>query len=313
MLTAGIIFLVIPFILDSVFGEGLTRASVTIFAQSNSISEIMVLLWQNSMAHIDPRFLLFGKADSIRHSIGTMGVFYPTTVLFILFGILRGLTSCISKHNQNTTFRFFWLFAIGWIVVGLAPAIIGMEVPHPNRALLSLPGFLLVAVLGIDQVARFVHQHSKSFRFFSSISVLFFVLLELAQLSVFLSRYFDSYAKESSPLFQDGYDEVFAEVWLYYDGIDTHSPIDQFVITSEYGQPYIYALMSRKVTTYEYHNGALINFLFPDVVQLSDLDRPNALVVAGEKSDLIDKTKASKVIYSKDGKPRFWIFDTNTL
>ena len=312
----GVIVLIIPFLLDSLFGEGLARASVTIFAQSKSFFETISLLVSNSISHISPSFLLFGKADSVRHSVGNMGVLYPTTLLFVSFGLAHGLYKIFSKHlgSVSKTKLVIWFFAVGWTISGLAPAIIGMEVPHPNRALLALPGFILLAILGVDCLA-YNYRKLKIQKICNSPTtlIIIIILVELLQPIVFLRQYFGSYTQKVSSEFQDGYTEMFAEVWSYYDGKDNRPATNQFVITSEYGQPYIYALLTRKISPYQYHNGALINFLFPDVVQLSDLDRPNALVVAGEKSDLIDRSKAVKIIYSKDGRPRFWIFDTTVL
>ncbi len=300
----GVIVLIVPFILDSIFGEGLARASVTIFAQSRSFIEIVTTTTKNILAHLHPNFLILGKADSIRHSIGSMGVLFPSTAILAAIGFLSGL-----KGKKI----FLWQFSLIWIISGLVPAIIGVEVPHPNRALLALPGFLLLAVLGLDQLTKTVFGLAKPNRKIQGLLLSFLIVVELLQSAVFLYQYFGTYAKQSSTYFQDGYTEMFTEVWSYYDGNNGKHSVDQIVITSEYGQPYIYALLTRKISTLQYHNGALINFLFPDVVQLSDLDRPNALVVAGEKSDLIDRTKATRVIYAKDGQPRFWLFDTNLL
>ncbi len=44
-------------------------------------------------------------------------------------------------------------------MAGLIPAALGEEVPHSNRALLALPGFLFLAVYGLDKlVAKFKKQ-----------------------------------------------------------------------------------------------------------------------------------------------------------
>lgn len=301
---SGIIVAIIPFILDSLLGEGLARASVTIFAQKLSFPDLITTLVQNILAHLNPKFLVMGQADSIRHSIGSMGVLFPSTVFLAIIGFISSL------RGRRT---FIWQLSLIWIVAGLVPAIIGVEVPHPNRALLALPGFILLALLGLDHLTKIIFSFVKPNRKIQIALICLLVVVEITQLSLFLHQYFGTYARQSSSSFQDGYTEMFAEVWSYYDGNNGKHSVDQIVITSEYGQPYIYALLTRKISTLQYHNGALINFLFPDVVQLSDLDRPNALVVAGEKSDLIDRTKAVKVIYSKDGQPRFWLFDTNLL
>lgn len=301
---SGIIVAIIPFILDSLLGEGLARASVTIFAQKLSFPDLITTLVQNILAHLNPKFLVMGQADSIRHSIGSMGVLFPSTVFLAIIGFISSL------RGRRT---FIWQLSLIWIVAGLVPAIIGVEVPHPNRALLALPGFILLALLGLDHLTKIIFSIVKPNRKIQKGLICLLVVVEITQLSLFLHQYFGTYARQSSSSFQDGYTEMFAEVWSYYDGNNGKHSVDQIVITSEYGQPYIYALLTRKISTFQYHNGALINFLFPDVVQLSDLDRPNALVVAGEKSDLIDRTKAIKVIYANDGQPRFWLFDTNLL
>lgn len=302
--SAGVLILIIPFLIDSLLGEGLTRANVTIFAHTQSLAYLPLLLIKNLLAHLSPSFLFLGKADSIRHSLGTVGVLFPTTAFLFALGL-------VARYKKN--YIFIWSFATIWVVAGLAPAIIGIEVPHPNRALLALPGFFLFALLGIDLITEYISKHTRQPAKYLKIFIASLVIINIIQTSYFLSQYFGVYAKQSSPYFQDGYREMFTEVWSYYDGKDGRHSVDQIVITSEYGQPYIYALLTRKISTFQYHNGALINFIFPDVVQLSDLDRPNALIVAGEKSDLVNRTQAFKVIYTKDGKPRFWLFDTDQL
>lgn len=306
--------LLTPFLYDSIRGEGLTRANVTIFAQSTSLVETGKIFVSNTLAQFSPNFLLFAKADSIRHSTGTAGVLTYVVVLLALLGLLSNLPA-ISKKQPVTdkAARFIFVLAIGWIVSGTLPAVIGLEVPHPNRALLALPGYLLLATIGSKVLWTQLQTLPKVFRSRSTIVLLAaLTLIYFGQIGWFLADYFSHYQARSSQAFQDGYIELYQSVWDYLDA-DKGDPVQQVVITSEYGQPYIYALITGKINPIAYHNGALVQFLFPDQVQLSDLDRENALVVSGKQSGLIDRNHATKIIYSADGEPIFWLFDTRTL
>lgn len=314
VMLVSMFILLTPFLYDSIHGEGLTRANVTIFAQSTSLAETAKIFVSNTLAQFSPNFLLFAKADSVRHSTGTAGVLTYVVALLALLGLLSNLLAIIKKQPAtDKAARFIFVLAIGWIVSGTLPAIIGLEVPHPNRALLALPGYLLLATIGSKVLWKQLQTLPKTLRNrFTMVLLVSLSLIYFGQIRWFLSDYFSHYQARSSQAFQDGYIELYQSVWDYLDP-EKGEPVQQVVITSEYGQPYIYALITGKINPIAYHNGALVQFLFPDQVQLSDLDRENALVVSGKQSGLIDRTHATKVIYSADGEPMFWLFDTRTL
>ena len=294
-----------PFVYDSVLGEGLARSNVTVFAQDYSATEKIGVILKNTVTHLHPNFLVFGESDSLRHSTEQFGVLLFPTLLLVLVGLF-------SKKQLP----LIWSISLLWVAFGLAPAIIGIEVPHPNRSLLALPGFLMLAILGSIQIYTSLAKLSlKSFYRFQlrNVFVVITILVHLGCFFRFSQYYFSEYDQKVAGLFQDGYIELYDIVWGYLADESGTDPINQVLITSEYGQPYIYALLTKQISPIEYHNGALVQFLFPDSVMLGDLDRENTIVVAGKQQDLIDVSKATKVIYSKDGDPKFWIFDTRSL
>ena len=202
-----------------------------------------------------------------------------------------------------------YVFALFITFVGLLPAVIGVIVPHPNRALLSLLGFILLVVLGWLSIASMFKQQKWPKKVLAMIFGLWFIV----QAGVFvydLFYYFSTYAKTSAESFNDGYLALMQEVIKYEKGLNGYPEVSKIIITSEYGQPYIYALFARKTSPIAYHGGSLIKYSFPDVVNVGALSEPNALVVAGKKAELIDKTKADKIIYNSAGEPVFWLFKT---
>jgi hypothetical protein len=80
----------------------------------------------------------------LRHGDGQWGV-----LLLSVFGLaLLALPSIVFKGDSRI--RNFGFFSLGWIVLGLIPAAIGVDVPHANRSLLAIPGFIWLACIGVD-------------------------------------------------------------------------------------------------------------------------------------------------------------------
>ncbi|PJC54114.1 MAG: hypothetical protein CO028_04075, partial [Candidatus Levybacteria bacterium CG_4_9_14_0_2_um_filter_35_21] len=79
--------------------------------------------------------------------------------------------------------------------------------------------------------------------------------------------------------------------------------------TSDYGQPYIYALFVRKTNPIWYRGGSLIKYEFTDKIDEGDLTRNNTLVV-GSNTDELPIENAEHIINGSDGKMRFQIYKT---
>ena len=292
--------LVFPVFRDSIFGKGLTRAGVTVFAQHGIIKGV-ILSSQGLLNHLAPKFLILGATDSLRHSTGKMGVLYPTDYLFFCIGIMSSLFAIWKKSRKQAGF----VFAVMWIAAGLLPAAIGVEQPHPNRALLALPGFILLSLIGFDYFLAWIKNLSMVLR---RTIIFFLVFTHLFFANFFLRDYFTEYQARSSDEYLSGYLKVFDLIWDYHHGQNGKPKVKQIVMTSEYGQPYIYALLTGKISPYAYHAGALVKFLFVDQPSVGDLMRENALIVTGPEVAGLDPKLATETIYDGAGKVRFNLF-----
>lgn len=299
-----------PFIKDSLVGEGLTRAGVTIISSSLPFTEKLSYVISSYVSHLSFGFLLFGETTTLRHGTGYLGVLFATTLVLVLIGVVALFKSKINRENK---LFFFWL-----IIVGLLPACISMEVPHANRSLLALPGFMLTAIFGLDLLIsklnsinlNKISSGSKGEKNIITKSAIGLILIIHILFSVsFLNHYFTQFSKESADDFKDGYIEAFEIAEKYEKGLDGYPTVEKIIFTSRYGQPYIYALFVRETNPIWYQGGSLIKYEFYENINVGDLMRNNALIVAS-KDDEMPIEKADHVVYGSDGEVRFILFKT---
>lgn len=286
----------VPLLKDSFFGEGLTRANSTVFSGSSFTGGILQA-FENFIAHLSPNFLFMGYSDSLRHSDGQWGVLFVTTGILVAIG----LSTLISDKNKKLSFSA--KLGLGWFLAGIVPAAIGTDVPHPNRALIALPGMLILASIGVSKILEKLKNDSiKSLAgLILGIHILLFVS--------YLSDYYGNYSKNSAEDFKDGYIEAFELARNYEQGTNGYPKVDQIVFTSKYGQPYIYALFVRETNPIWYRGGSLNTYLFMDQVGVGDLSRKNALVV-GTPEDELPFERADHVVLNSAQKPVFYVFKT---
>lgn len=316
VLVAGFVatLLLVPLIYDSLYGSGAERlAQAAIKTEGKTQLEVATLLLTNFAQHFTPEFLVGGQTTSLRHGDGTWGVLlWPTFLLVLLaVGVSAFARPKLSRLSITTV-----AFAITWILIGTIPAAIGQEVPHANRALLSLPGWIWLAVVGFDWACRWTAQplfdrwfkgsHGEGQLVLKTFIGLV-VLIHALFLCAYLHTYYTTFAAQSADAFQDGYLETISYVVPYEYGDETHKAVDKILMDNGYGQPYIYLLVARKTNPFWYHSGSLIKYEFPDKLNEGALLRPNTLVVASGKQPM-PWEKAQHLIYGSDGQIRFGIF-----
>lgn len=71
----------LPFIADSVLGEGLTRAGVTIFSSDLTVLEKLTYIVKGILIHFSPGYLIMGETTTLRHSTGYLGVLLIPTAI----------------------------------------------------------------------------------------------------------------------------------------------------------------------------------------------------------------------------------------
>lgn len=295
----------VPLVYDSLFGHALERGGVSVFSQSASLLAAVQALLAGFWAHLLPSFLLWGATDNLRHSTSQYGVLSPLHFGLLLAAVVIVLIALVRRTRFSHA--SLAVLSIIWILVGILPAAIGVEVPHPNRALMALAGFILLSIWTIIQLSALITQAFKNTTAQRLITVLVLVLIvgEVVSVLFFSNLYFGRYQHQLSDAYLSGYLEAARLAYDYSIG-KNHTEVDQVVFTSTYGQPYIFMLFANQLDSIAYHNGVLVKFLFPDKVTIGDLDRINALVVAG-KADMID-AKPDTIIADQNGDPRFYFY-----
>jgi hypothetical protein len=301
----------IPFIKDSLWGDGLTRAGVTIFSADISFFSQIKYIINSFIVHLSPNFLIKGATTTLRHGTGYLGVLFLTTLILFIAGLIYWLVSLKDKPVYQTIFILL-------IIFGILPAAISMEVPHSNRALLALPGFIITAVFGFDYIIKILektklnkmsagskHEKNIVIKLFVGMIIAAHILFSIS----FINYYFTEFSKTSAVDFNDGYIEAF-EIAKKYEKGEGVEPVDKIIFTSNYGQPYIFAIFVRKTNPIWYRGGSLIKYEFHDKLTINDLNRHNALIV-GSISDDLPIEDADYLVYGSDGSVRFKIFRTN--
>lgn len=312
LVIAGLLYLLLlgPLLYSAVFGHALERAGVTVFSQSASFAHALVAVAFGFLAHISPVFLLFGATDSLRHSIGAMGVLSGPTFLFVIVSLCAVAAAVRNLKTSRTKFPWFaYLLALLWIVVGIAPAAIGTEVPHPNRSLVALPGFILLATLGVAAFLSWLQSKKVTTHKTVPLLLIGVVLLEMVCAGYFVYLYFGQYQSKTADSYLSMYTSTAGLALDHLHGL-TAPKVDQVVFTSTYGQPYMYVLFAGSYDPIAFHNGALVNFLFPDAITMGDFSRENALLVAGIK-DKLESVNPDEVITDSQGNERFFLYYTN--
>ncbi len=302
LLAAGLLY---PLAMDTIFGGGGTRASVLIFSSAHSSQEIITTIGGNYLLHLSPAFLISGAVHTLQLGTGKIGVLYPTTYLLVIIGFLRTIFLVLTKNPHKK----IGLYACLFILIGLLPATLSTEVPHPNRALFALPGFILLALYGFHYLIEKISQ-SKAKEHLLPMVIGTFILLHLFLFINFWSFYTSQYPALSADAFLEGYIQAATIAKEYERGLNGKPGVDRIIFSSEYQQPYIFTLFVRKTSPLWYQGGSLIKYEFKDNVTIGDLERKNTLVV-GTKHSQLPLERANQIIYGSDGSVRFSFFVTN--
>ncbi len=310
-----------PLVKDAISADGLQRAEVTVFSQTDNPIEALGLTFKHLLTHFHPDFLVLGQTTSLRHGDSVWGVLLPTTYFLVLTGFLYVLWQFVQSKRLNSELQSYqWSVRVSTsiflILFGLLPAAIGSEVPHSNRALLAIPGFLFMALHGVEALwvwaARIpVNQKIKGTHGENDLArkALFgtLILLHSLEFMAYTSHYFYEFSHDSAAAFADGYIEAFSIAHQYEKGVDLDQPVDTILVSDKYGQPYIYALFVRKTNPIWYQGGSLQKYQFSSTLSISDLDRKNTLIIA-TPNDNLPTESAFKTIYGSDSSPRFYLY-----
>lgn len=287
------LFLLLPFIYDAFWLGGLTRANSTLFATDLSAWALSNTLLQNLFSYFSLAFLLQGNAGgNLRHSDGAFGVLDYPSLLLLVFYLLRLLWRIVRR--QKIPFASLTLFAIYWLFVALLPAIISQGGSHTVRALLALPGLLILVILALFELLSLKQIKQE-------VLLSFWLLAELFCLALYQRHYYQLYQYQANEAFASGYLEVFN----YLKNYDKKG-LDKIVFSNDYQHAYIYALFVFRISPIAWQGGILNLFQFSEKIDDGNLQQPNTLVVASNQDQL--SRPADHYIYDNNGQIRFAIY-----
>lgn len=298
-----------PLIQDTLWGNGSVRfTQASILSQGSPFDHLGKISYQ-LLLHFSPQFLFFGQTETLRHGDGHWGVLLLSEGVLILASII-GAVQLSRNHwkTQQKLPRSLLLFVLSWawIAIGFLPAAIGVDVPHANRGLFALPGFILAAVFGgrwlygmmketklnTEWAGSKNEQHLVMKSFFGTL-----ILIHGVFFLAYTRDYYTRFAAQSTSAFSDGYLEAFSVAKKY------EPSVEKILFTNAYGQPYIYALFARRTNPIWYQGGSLVKYEFTDHITVGDLARPNTLIVATPEQ--IPIREANQMILGADGSVRF--------
>lgn len=299
----------VPLAYSILFKSGAARAQQTsLLAAEGSLLEKIWMFVTNLATHVSPGFLVLGQTTTLRHGDGAWGVLFSTTCFLVILSL--GWLAFTRKTTTAPFLKKMAVFGLVWVILGLVPAALGFEVPHSNRALLALPGFILLALVGLEVGMEFLATSSLNKQVRGShdekniLPKLFLgniILVHGLLFFAYWNHYLTEYKPTSTEAFIDGYVEAVDVAAKYQD------QVNHVVFSDKYGQPYIYVLFRNKIDPFQYrHHGALHKYLFKGV-ESSDLLKLNTLVVATPE-DSIDHSQADEVVSGADGSARFYIY-----
>jgi hypothetical protein len=256
--------LVAPLAYDTVIGEGFERGKSLIFFENGSVAPASLILNKlvaNVGSYLHPGFWIKGEdVVGMRHSIPGHGIIYLSVFILMIIGIVRTLI-----YRQKTP-----LLLVFWLGIGMLPAVISHGNPHAIRSLQALPALVLIAAYTGSLVLERTKAKSK-YLFLASVTT--FLILLTTELTGYVTEYYGSYAKTSALDFQYGYKEALAVAAQEQD------EVEKIIITSRYGQPYIYTLLYQQIAPQQYWNGALVKYEFRPIDWPKD-SQPNRLYLA---------------------------------
>jgi GT2 family glycosyltransferase/4-amino-4-deoxy-L-arabinose transferase-like glycosyltransferase len=286
-------FLLSPLLYNAVFEEGFTRAGSSALFADIAWSEKLDILFNNTLSYFSWDFLARGQVlGQLRHGDGRFGVLsYPALASIVVYALSLFSKKVPFKKASNRILNL----ALIWIVIGYLPAIIGDQPFHSNRALLALPGWILLEVLAFQRISQFFKKQKWDLKAPVLIAYALFLI-------IYQRHYYQTFAKESASAFSDGY----LATLEYLKKLDK-TDVDKILFTNDYQHAYIYVLFANKVNPIAYHGGILASYEFSENIDFQDLNREKTIVVASLENEMMHY-EADHIIYGSDGSERFRIY-----
>lgn len=297
-----------PLLIDLLYGNGAARASVFIFSSNLSVVEMIETIGQNFAAHFKPEYVVGGFVTNLRDGAGAWGILLPVTAVLFVLGLIQAIWNVTHARPYSLEKLQLEVFALSWLIIGILPAALTFEVPHPNRALLALPSYILLTLLGLQFLYhRLARVTALPYIWKSVLGCL--LCIHLFTVASFWQYYVTRFAVESTAAFNDGYIEAFERAEAYEFGREGKPRVSEILMSSQYGQPYIYGLFAKEMNPILYRGGALNTYRFVDKITIGDFERKKTLLIA-TPADGLSGRQPIEVVLGSDGKPRFLFYIT---
>ena len=198
-------------------------------------SFVLVKGFQNWVLYFSPSFLLTEGGPRAQHNIPYRGVLYLTEAIALFFGLKAlGRSSGLGRSLP--------LVIIG---LGFIPAAITKDPYHVLRSILTLPGWQLLAALGI------VHLQTIKSKFLTPI---FYILS--VEVIAFMAIYFLWYPRAFARDWQYGYEQAVKFALAHQD------EYQQIIFTKWYGEPQLFLAFYGQLDPIEFQreNQALLRY-----------------------------------------------------
>ncbi len=244
------------------------------------ISSIVEIIITNLLAHFDPRFLIFGLTDDLRHGNGVYGILSFLEAVLVVTGTLYIV---IKKELRK---KYLWILLV--CVIALLPAVISTPVPHANRIHHIMVWIQILAGVGLVQLLSHFNEKKKTLVVGGMALVIFL------QLAWQLPNYYRVYTTVAAEDFQYGFAEVVGYASMY------EAEVNEIYFTDAYDQVYIYLLLYKKVLPLSYHHGALIKYKILPTKWAEHANSKNILVIAAP-DEVPESITPTHTVYFPDG------------
>lgn len=174
----------------------------------------------NYLSYFDPSFLIWEAGDHNQHHLKFFGVLYKVEFILALMGVYYLFFRKLS---------FITHYPLIIILLGFLPAAMTRDSHHVLRSILTIPGWQLLAALGINYLREVNIKYLKLF-----IWILGF------EIAVFMTAYFTWYPKAFARDWQQGYEQVSSFLREH------ESEYDQIIMTKWYGEPQLFLAFYNK-------------------------------------------------------------------
>ncbi len=285
------LFLLTPLVKEMVLKNSASRFQGTsIFYNQQGEKQpykfsLITQIFKNYIIHYSPSYLFFGSNFMPRLQLKTVGPLLLIEAPFLAIGLIYLL-----KNKR----KIWAQFLLWWLIIGPLPAMIGREVPHPIRSYNLLPALVVITALGITKT---------KFLFKPTIKILLIILFSLNTV-YFIYHYFVTYPVYSAPDWQYGYKQavIFAK--------ENEDSVEKILISSHYGQPYIFTLFYQDRDSQAVFWGALSKYLFRDLKWPEDEKLTSTLLIGSPQEIPINTPGIIKEILFPDGQVAFRIVKT---